>query len=531
MIDEVYAAKQAVIGTDHIVRVAAGTYKPRYMPVTGTSTVEPDYSNLSPGRDATFILRPGVEIRGGYDAAGGGTDGERDGRFYTYTEYLSNPAYLPGTLKPAYAACAAILTGDFNGDDEVTGSGSTLNFSGNSENAHHVVLGVNIPDDGTTILDGFTVRGGNADGASFLSVGGESLERSDGGGIYNESSSPVLANLTVFGNSVTGGGGGIGNSHNSFPVLSNAAITRNSAGGGGGIQNFSYSSPVITNVVLSGNNGPAGGGLGNNNHCSPVLTNVTSTENNADAGGGIYNSGWCYPVLTKMTISGNTTYVGGGIFNYDWCIPVLINVILSGNIAVGTGGPSGNAIAGNGGGIYNCMNATTSVLINVTVSGNKAGNDGGGIFNYSSSSSTIQNSIIWGNTAVVASSDSISGGTTTISYSVVEGPSAPPGTGNSNADPLFAAPEPAASVPTTAGDYSLSATTSPAYNAGDDTLYPDTWAKWIAIPGLDASLLTPSPGGFQDIYDAYILPTLDKDITGITARINYGTIDMGAYEF
>jgi hypothetical protein len=99
------------------------------------------------------------------------------------------------------------------------------------------------------------------------------------------------------------------------------------------------------------------------------------------------------------------------------------------------------------------------------------------------------------------------------------------GGNNLDTDPLFVTttiPTP----PSTAGDYSLSSTTSPAYNTGDNSLYPDTWAKWSTDPDIDASFKTPA---FQSIYDTYIQPALAKDLAG-NPRLN-GTIDMGAYEY
>jgi hypothetical protein len=149
----------------------------------------------------------------------------------------------------------------------------------------------------------------------------------------------------------------------------------------------------------------------------------------------------------------------------------------------------------------------------------------------------IRNSIIWGNTSNNIYIDTFSTATT-FSYSLVEysggsgswvAATGTDGTNNIDSNPQFAAPEPATSAPTSDGDYRLKdSPLSPAIDAGSDTLYPNTWAKWIIIPGLGASFTTPA---FQTtIYDTYILPALDKDITGTTSRFN-GTIDMGAYEY
>ena len=62
-----------------------------------------------------------------------------------------------------------------------------------------MVVGINI--NSTAILDGFTIKSGNANGTSS----------GYGGGIYNFNSSPTLSNLTIKGNSADFAGGGMAN--------------------------------------------------------------------------------------------------------------------------------------------------------------------------------------------------------------------------------------------------------------------------------------------------------------------------------
>ena len=88
----------------------------------------------------------------------------------------------------------------------------------------------------SAILTGFTVTNGNSD---------------EGGGIYLNSSSPILKNLTIKNNNT-------------------------SYYGGGGIYCNSYSIPHIENVILIGNSGY---GLYCYTNSSPYLLNVTFTKN------------------------------------------------------------------------------------------------------------------------------------------------------------------------------------------------------------------------------------------------------------
>src|SRR5690606_23641367 len=147
-----------------VIFVAGGTYKPtRKANALNTITTN--------NRDNAFVLKNNVKIYGGF--AGTETSpSQRD---------LSNPANK------------TILSGDFNGNDTVSGSGANLNISGNGENAYHVVIAAGTIDTGT-ILDGFTITGGNANGANDITVNGEPIAKYDGGGIYSRTSSPIIRN-------------------------------------------------------------------------------------------------------------------------------------------------------------------------------------------------------------------------------------------------------------------------------------------------------------------------------------------------
>jgi hypothetical protein len=486
--------------------VAAGTYIPTRVPQTTSTPIT--------ARDKTFFLKPGVKLYGGF----AGTETERSER-----DRIVN---------------VTVLSGDLEGDDNVTGSGSTLSITGNTENVHHVVMTVDIPNDGETILDGFTVTGGNADGSGDINISGYTVRRHYGGGMYNSSSSPVLTNVTISRNrassssSNTSYGGGMYNSSSS-PVLTNIIISENqvyagnSSSFGGGMYNSS-SSPVLTNVTISGNQvgggtsfSSYGGGMYNTSSSSPVLTNVSISGNQARAGtsygGGMYNTSSSSPVLTNVSISGNQARAdsansyGGGMYNNN-SESVLINVSISGNQAYADSGNS------SGGGMYN---NSKPVLTNVTISGNAAfgysNSYGGGMYNYHFLPE-IRNSIIWGN----GSSNVYNSYTSTFTsfYSLIQGENLS-GTGNldgTNAanDPLFEDPRASTAAPTTEGDYRLQAG-SPVINAGSDGLYPANAGDNIFPSGLSAGA------------KAAINAALSYDLSGSTARKN-DVIDMGSYE-
>src|SRR5690606_7124928 len=84
--------------------VAAGTYKPNRKP-NALGTITPD------DRQNAFVLKSGVSIYGGFSGSET-TLNQRD-----------------------WFANETILSGDYNNNDVVSGSGSTLSITNNGENA------------------------------------------------------------------------------------------------------------------------------------------------------------------------------------------------------------------------------------------------------------------------------------------------------------------------------------------------------------------------------------------------------------
>jgi hypothetical protein len=133
--------------------------------------------------------------------------------------------------------------------------------------------------------------------------------------------------------------------------------------GGGGILNDG--TLTVSNCTISGNSG-------------------TGSVNNE--GGGITNFGTL--TLSSSTVSGNSAALGGGILNGDGNTLTVTNSTFSGNSATAKGG-----------GIYNLVGGTLTVTSS-TFFGNSGG-EGGGI-ETNSSSTTITNTIVAGNTATAA---------------------------------------------------------------------------------------------------------------------------------
>ncbi|MCL2805327.1 MAG: hypothetical protein FWD26_05250 [Treponema sp.] len=224
MIDDVHEAWR--LGAKKaIVHVAAGEYKPTYWidGVTGATVSD----GIDP-RDKTFILRRGVELRGGYIAGEEIGEADRKDRFNINGEPINENHRVT-------------LSGDFTAND--------------NDKAYHVVLAVNIPGgDATAIVDGFTITGGNANSGDSILVQTNTIQKNRGGGIYSVNSSLVLNNVVVEDNQAEESGGGMYIERGSVAV-NNSSITVNNSNNGGGIAISEAESLVITDSVIEGNNG------------------------------------------------------------------------------------------------------------------------------------------------------------------------------------------------------------------------------------------------------------------------------------
>jgi len=342
------------------IRVAAGLYSP-WQP--------------NSYRRATFDLVPGVAVYGGF-SSGGDVWENRD------------PNAHP-----------TILSGDLNGDDGPE-------FANSNDNCYHVVTAINA--DANTVLDGFLVTGGNANGH-------RRREQTTGAGIYN--CNAEIANCSISGNLAYDYGAGMYSSHG---LTTNCRFTENIARQGGGmylrspdyedltativactfadnrvegssyagagLYNDSYSKANLIDCTFTENQAQGyGGGLFNNDRTELNLTNCKFNSNLAAgqyaSGGGLYNGYDSECTLSSCTFTGNQAAQGGAIAN-STCILNLTDCTFNENSAIA--GPGG-AILGNPASLKAC-----------TFIANSATTQGGAIY-YGADS--ITDCIFIGNTA------------------------------------------------------------------------------------------------------------------------------------
>lgn len=332
----------------------------------------------------------------------------------------------------------------------------------------------------STVLEGFTVTGGDADiGGGMLNIGSSPTiidcifaanhAGDRGGGMYNRQGSPTIIGSTFEGNSAVEMGGGMFNLRAS-PTVTECLFTQNSSNKGGGMRNYLNSHPSVTNSTFAYNHAAEeGGGMDNRKNSNSTVIGCVFKGNTAGSGGG-----------------GMHNYVGRARATGN---PLIVNCLFVGNTA-----PSGAAMRNND---------PDPVIVNSTM----AYNEGPGISSRNGSAPYIENSIVYHNSG--GSFSGASAGLSVVNNGDIEG--GYPGSGNLDVDPLFASAAGPDGNPATLddNDYRLSASSS-LINAGNN-----------GAPFLPATDLDGNPriiSGVVDMgayeYDATCSPDDESDFDG-----------------
>ena len=220
------------------VWVAAGTYKPSQDPSGNATPTDP--------RNKTFYLKNGVKVYGGF----AGTEGSLSQRVLGTNE--------------------TILSGDLNGND--------VGFTNNGENTYHVVLSVS--DDATTVLDRFTIVGGNANGTASLTVETKPIAQNSGGGVPIIASSASINAVVFKNNNAVVGGGLFTTAAATSPNVTNSVFSNNTALYGGAVFNGAAATSNFANCIFSNNTASVLGAGFYNQNTTTVITNCTFGSNN-----------------------------------------------------------------------------------------------------------------------------------------------------------------------------------------------------------------------------------------------------------
>jgi hypothetical protein len=252
--------------------------------------------------------------------------------------------------------------------------------------------------------------------------------------------------------------GTAGNSDNSYKIIRNESLNNTAI-----LDGFVISNANDNRTPTNNGNGLGGGiynhGMNPGGSCHPIIRNCLFTKNSASWGGGAFNNGYSggntQPTYINCIFFENHAYIeAGGMDSYGVAgnaSPTIINTIFYGNTSATSVGAM-YAWGGNAGG------NSHPVLINCAFVNNRALNGYAGAFiadnldeNGSTSSGscsvTLQNCVVWNNTATGAGPQFYrkgSGSQIIATYSDINtaGQVAPhiisgAGTGNISTDPLF----------------------------------------------------------------------------------------------
>ncbi|MGZ3863694.1 MAG: right-handed parallel beta-helix repeat-containing protein [Bacteroidia bacterium] len=334
-------------------------------------------------------------------------------------------------------------------------------------------------------------------------------------GIYCTDASPRFYNNNI---SNCGNGGFLLTNTSNPPIIGNAISYNNGNGVSGS-----------TNVTIINNNISHNSGTGIIATNGTISNNTISYNSSNAMAGGIYIGYQGTAQISKNIISYNvcsSSSYGGGIFCYiDYCT-VTDNIITNNScptgagIRIGAGGPtiSNNLIANNsattspsdcGGGIAYGTNTTdVPTIINNTIVNNSASN-GGGIYFSGTTTVSITNCIVYGNTAAVDGSEiylQTQASQPNFYYCDVEG-----GVGafGLNGNVYL-------------GTYSNCINSNPQFTsptAGSGTVYNGYTADWT-LQNTSPCINSGKPSG----------PYPSSDLAG-NPRVSGPAIDIGAYEY
>ncbi len=256
------------------ILVAQGTYRPDL----GRAAQAGD-------RAASFSLKTGVTLRGGYAGSSLSSPDARNVRVY-----------------------ASILSGDLAENDRRRTSVWDLSWDPRrAENSYHVVTADRVTG---AVLDGFHIAGGRADGESGTPSGG-------GGAVYlANGAAATLAGCTLTAN--YGRLGGALYSSGASPLLMNCEFRENLAEFGGGLA-VRMGSASLLGCSFRRNGAAAGGGAIWSDVCEGRYINCSICGNAAmDSGGGV-NAQDSTLEMTNCLLCGNTAACSGGALNAGGC--------------------------------------------------------------------------------------------------------------------------------------------------------------------------------------------------------------------
>ena len=296
-LQDALAAAAAPGSTVSEIRVAAGTYLP-----------DEGAGQVAGNRSATFRLIDGVALIGGYAGCGAPNPDARDPDSYD-----------------------TVLDGDLLGDD-------LPNFVNRTDNVYHVVTNDDPSTTNTTVIDGFTIRGGHADGVLANKTDqGPGLHNFNG---INPFTGKPLVRDCLFIDNWAANHGAL-NDHGGATIIDCEFRDNFAAGWGGGLYVHGGLAASVTNCGFFNNrtDGALGGGGAVTNEGGVFFDNCRFEDNvSLTHGGAVYNHGDAFPYFEDCVFARNQAEQGGAVYNsrneYSW----FVRTQFIDNVAADVGG-------------------------------------------------------------------------------------------------------------------------------------------------------------------------------------------------
>lgn len=316
------------------------------------------------------------------------------------------------------------LYGGFNGEATVSGrvfemgklkfpsilSGDLGIPANTSDNAYHVLV---FSDNDDTLLDGFTIENGNANGTGDITVSaGNTVSRNQGGAIFFRRTNVSLNNLVVKNNTSVGSGGAVYlggklNATKKAGDITNSEFSNNTASGSGGAIYASgygvagyFTDTEINNCIFKSNKSTAGdaGAIYSFAYTDISIKNSVFENNEATRGGALFAFSSVADSPIKFKVEGSTfknnkalTSLAGALYISHRVDATVGSSVFIGNTAVTNGGAI--YVLGNSATILSTLNIYNSILAN------NAAVSGGGVYFTGNTTSNIINCTLYSNTA------------------------------------------------------------------------------------------------------------------------------------
>lgn len=553
-----------------VLRVAQGTYLPA--PLGGSPA-------------AYFCMKDHVQLLGGYAGIGSTNPDQRDPDLF--------PTILSGDQaqndEPISTCCAAHAPASGCEDVECTATVCAYAPACCSvawtalcaqlaeqhcpqacarrlDNSNHVIVCIDKPV--STVIDGVTIRQGNAEGGS----GGVIASQPAGGGAFIAGGAPIFRNCRFVQNWARYGGA-VAIHRDGAPAFLSCEFSSNSGGeAGGAVESLAsprfercsfeanasessggaiYSSgPFIglDTCSFNANTAASRGGALASYTLAADIRNCRFTSNSAGSDGGAIVSGGGNAVLQGSVFLNNASEYSGGAIQVSLGTILLRDSSFLQNTARLEGGALhlGRASAdvhgclfahnsaNNGGGINRPQTGLPITITHSTFYANTASAGGGGAYLLGSAQIRIANSVLWGNRAAPELSpegQQLGAIHPRLTYTCIGGldyyDNEPGQVGNIGLDPLFSDPFGADGMPGTLDDDLRLAAGSPCIDSANNAAVP---ADLLDADG-DGDLVEPTPFDadgrvrFWDDPAAPDCPQPNADCGDAPLA------DMGAYEF